>query len=44
MINLLLTIILGSGKTYTMMGDSAVVNNEKNRVPGLYLLACKDLF
>jgi len=36
----------GSGKTYTMMGDSA---NQENRettdpVPGLYLLACLDIF
>ena len=27
-----------------MMGDSAVINTSKGRVPGLYLLAVKDLF
>ncbi len=35
---------IGSGKTYTMMGDSAIVNNTNERVPGLYVLAVKDLF
>ena len=44
--NVLYIFLIGSGKTYTMMGDSA---NQENRettdpVPGLYLLACLDIF
>ena len=35
---------LGSGKTYTMMGDSGVVNKTGKRIPGLYVLAIEDLF
>ena len=27
-----------------MMGDSGVVNNSMKRIPGLYILAVKDLF
>jgi kinesin family protein 2/24 len=36
----------GSGKTYTMMGDSANQEGKENvnPVPGLYLLATRDLF
>jgi len=37
---------LGSGKTYTMMGDSASSETREliGNVPGLYLLACQDIF
>lgn len=37
---------IGSGKTYTMMGDSAVSETREivGQVPGLYLLASQDLF
>jgi len=36
----------GSGKTHTMMGDSALSENREitGSVPGLYLLACQDIF
>jgi len=27
-----------------MMGDSAIINNSQERIPGLYLLAVEDLF
>ncbi len=38
--------VLGSGKTYTMMGDSARAENKdfSEPVPGLYLLATQDIF
>ncbi len=35
-------IPLGSGKTFTMMGDPGNENKE-NSIPGLYLLAAQDI-
>lgn len=35
---------LGSGKTYTMMGDPGSPAKDSPPIPGLYLLAAQDIF